>query len=79
MFSFKMLNFLLALLSMSKMIWCEEIGKQPVFGADQDGVGCQHKSTKGRDYRGGANTTVTGIPCQRWSDTQPHDHPLTHV
>ena len=42
-------------------------------------VGCQHKSTHGRDYRGTANTTVTGIPCQRWSDTQPHDHQFTHV
>ena len=42
-------------------------------------VGCQHKSTFGRDYRGTANTTVTGIPCQRWSDTQPHEHPFTHV
>ena len=35
------------------------------------GVGCQHKSTLARDYRGTANTTKSGIPCQRWSDTQP--------
>ena len=42
-------------------------------------VGCQHKSTHGMDYRGTANTTKSGIPCQRWSDTQPHDHPLTHI
>ena len=74
MFSFKMLNFLLALLSMSKIIWCEEIGKQPVLVADQDDVGCQHKSTKGRDYRGGANTTLTGIPCKDWSDAQSLAH-----
>ena len=29
---------------------------------------CQHKSTKGRDYKGAANTTVSGNPCQKWSD-----------
>ena len=28
---------------------------------------------------GEANTTVDGIPCQRWSDTKPHDHTFTHV
>ena len=42
-------------------------------------VGCQHNSTSGRDYRGTANTTVDGIPCQRWSDTEPHEHSFTHV
>ena len=42
-------------------------------------VGCQHNSTHGMDYRGTANTTISGILCQRWSDTQPHDHHLTHV
>ena len=42
-------------------------------------VGCQHKSTHGRDYRGTANTTESGIPCQKWSDTDPIDHQLTHV
>ena len=42
-------------------------------------VGCQHKSTIGRDYRGTANTTRTGIPCQNWSDTQPHNHQFTTV
>ena len=42
-------------------------------------IGCQQKSTVGRSYTGEANTTVDRIPCQRWSDTQPHDHKFTHV
>ena len=42
-------------------------------------IGCQHKSTLGRTYRGEANTTVDGIPCQRWSDKEPHSHIYTHV
>ena len=42
-------------------------------------VGCQHKSTSGRAYMGEANTTVDGIPCQKWSDTHPHKHGYTHV
>ena len=40
-------------------------------------VGCQYKTTHGRDYRGTANTTVDGIPCQKWSDvdfTDVEDH-----
>ena len=28
-------------------------------------IGCQHKSTLGRDYRGKANTTSQGLRCQR--------------
>ena len=42
-------------------------------------IGCQERSTLGRSYAGGANTTVSGIPCQKWSDTQPHSHSFTHV
>ena len=42
-------------------------------------IGCQHKSTLGRDYRGQANTTSQGLRCQRWSDQNPHEHPFTHV
>ena len=42
-------------------------------------IGCQHRSTSGRDYVGGANITVDGLHCQRWSDTDPHDHDFTHV
>ena len=43
------------------------------FEQKVNGAGCQHRSTLGRDYRGRANTTETGIPCQMWSDTQPHE------
>ena len=42
-------------------------------------IGCQHNSTLGRDYRGVADTTISGIPCQKWSNTEPHDHKFTHV
>ena len=46
---------------------------------DQRQIGCQQRSNSGRDYVGEANTTYTGIPCQRWSDKQPHDHSYTYV
>ena len=42
-------------------------------------IGCQQRSTSGRSYAGEANTTVDGIPCQRWTDTQPHNHSYTYV
>ena len=42
-------------------------------------IGCQQRSTSGRDYMGEANTTIDGIPCQRWSETHPHDHDFTYV
>ena len=40
---------------------------------------CQQKSTSGRDYVGKVNTTLDGIPCQKWSDTRPHNHSFTHL
>ena len=40
---------------------------------------CQQKSTSGRDYKGTVNTTIDGIPCQKWSEKQPHDHRFTHA
>ena len=46
---------------------------------ERDIIGCQQKSTSGRSYEGGANTTVDGIPCQKWSKTHPHNHNFTHV
>ena len=46
---------------------------------DQRHIGCQQKSTSGRTYNGKANTTHAGIPCQQWSDREPHDHRFTHV
>ena len=76
MYTLTIVNFLLALLSTMNMVWCEEGGMVPVIGAD---VGCQHWLTSGRDYDGAANTTVTGIPCQKWSDIQPYNHPHAHV
>ena len=42
-------------------------------------IGCQQRSTLGHTYVGKANTTVDGIPCQKWSDTEPHNHTFTHV
>ena len=42
-------------------------------------ISCQQKSTSGYDYAGEANTTIEGIPCQKWLDTQPHYHRFTHV
>ena len=50
-----------------------------VFSKSKGHNNCQQRSTSGRDYAGEANTTVDGIPCQRWSDTKPHDHSFTHV
>ena len=48
-------------------------------GLDSTDKNCQQESTSGRDYFGETNTTVDGIACQKWSDTQPHDHKFTHV
>ena len=50
-----------------------------LIAGEQNHIGCQHRSTSGRDYRGTANITEDGIPCQKWSDTQPHDHKDTSV
>ena len=46
---------------------------------EQRHIDCQQKSSRGRDYAGEANITAGGIPCQRWSDTEPHNHSFTHV
>ena len=66
-----------AFLTMLNMVCCKESGS--TSSSEQQDIGCQHHSTSGRDYKGTANTTRYGIPCQRWSDTQPHDHQFTHV
>ena len=42
-------------------------------------TGCQQRSTSGRSYVGKANTTTDGIPCQKWSDSHPHDHGFTYL
>ena len=51
---------------------------QPIDGESRK-IGCQQRSTSGRSYAGEANATVDGIPCQRWSDTEPHNHNFTDV
>ena len=57
-------------------IICSQSSKGRV---DHKQVGCQQRSTLGRDYVGEANTTLDGIPCQKWSATQPHDHRFTNL
>ena len=54
------------------------VSSQPVEW-ERRRIGCQQRSTLGRSYVGEANTTVDGIPCQRWSDTEPHNHRFAHV
>ena len=54
------------------------IGSQPKTWEKMH-IGCQQRSTLGHTYVGKANTTVDGIPCQKWSDTEPHSHTFTHV
>ena len=46
------------------------------MGNDTSDIGCQHKSTFGRDYRGKVNITVNGTVCQKWSDST---HDLTYL
>ena len=48
-------------------MFCQGIQSSEVKGNED--VGCQHKSTLGRDYRGTANTTASGLPCKKWLDT----------
>ena len=50
-----------------------------VSSLEERPIGCQQKSTSGRTYFGEVNTTVKGIPCQRWSEKKPHDHPYSFV
>ena len=40
-------------------------------------IDCQQRSS--REYAGEVNITADGIPCQRWSATEPHNHSFTHV
>ena len=35
-------------------------------------VGCQINPTRGRDYEGTANTTVSGRSCQAWAAKEPY-------
>ena len=65
----------LTILALCKYVYCQPMGGQD----DRSQIGCQQRSTSGRDYVGEANTTVNGTLCQKWSDTEPHDHDFTHV
>ena len=73
---------ILPLRYLSIAIFCQFViivCSQPRDGQEYRLNKCQHKSTSGREYVGEANITVDRIPCQRWSDTEPHDHSFTHV
>ena len=48
---------------------------QPQYAQEYMFNKCQQKSTSGQDYVGVANTTIEGIPCQKWSDTQLRQGP----
>ena len=73
--------FIFGLLSVTSVIWSEP---DKVL---KESIGCQQRSTSGRDYIGKANTTVDGIRCQRWSKTQrvetfntkPYNRSFTNV
>ena len=41
-------------------------------GLQVQGAGCQLRSTRGSEYLGEANTTLSGRPCQVWSARAPH-------
>ena len=73
---------ILPLRYLSILIFCKcviIVCSQPRDGQEYRNLNCQKKSTSGRDYVGEADITVDGIPCQRWSDTEPHDHKFIHV
>jgi hypothetical protein len=50
-----------------------------------DGSDCSHghdecyEQAAGEDYRGAANVTSSGVPCQRWSAQLPQQHFFTHA
>ena len=74
------MNWTLLSTHLSILALCKHVCSEPIRGQDdRTQIGCQQKSTSGRDYLGEANITVDGIPCQKWSDTEPHDHSFTHV
>ena len=75
MFWINKLHFLVIQLFLVKFAWSEEA----VIVRQHDGVSCQYKSTEGRDYRGKANTTVTGKQCKMWSDTSLLAGSLAHL
>ena len=62
------LNHLFLSLATLNIVRC----RKSILGGQQDSIGCQHRSTKGGDYKGRANTTRRGIPCQKWTENQPN-------
>ena len=40
---------------------------------------CYNSTSKGVDYAGSVNVTVSGLPCQPWDLQEPHPHPFTAV
>ena len=40
---------------------------------------CQEGDPLGASYLGKTNVTASGIPCQTWTDTHPHEHSNTDV
>eukprot|EP00039_Didymoeca_costata_P017572 m.326228 g.326228 ORF g.326228 m.326228 type:complete len:1326 (-) comp16556_c0_seq18:1721-5698(-) len=42
-----------------------------------DPIGCWMGQMRASSYRGKINYTKTGVPCQAWVSTTPHDHSLT--
>ena len=58
------LFLLVIMLSFSAMAWGQ---KETTVLQD---VGCQERFTMGKDYTGQGNTTVSGLTCLKWSDTE---------
>ena len=52
-------------------------GEEAKNGRFTTSQGCQSASLSGRDYRGSENTTEDGLPCQRWNESEPHEHAFT--
>ncbi len=47
--------------------------------SSQGDHGCQEGDPLGANYLGTKNVTASGIPCQTWADTQPHEHSTTDL
>ena len=61
------------------ILGCTSLVCSQMVGVEAKLIDCQEKSTKGRSYKGNANTTVDGIPCQKWSERTPHNHSFTDI
>ena len=52
------------------------IQKRQQRSVDND---CQEGDPLGASYLGKTNVTSSGIPCQAWTDTHPHEHSTTDL